>query len=450
MARTLDDNVIEQDHPTKGFSAQQAKTRADKKSKLKDDLISTLKEIIVALIIIGIIMGSVWAYAGNWPPLVVVESDSMMHDSDSSVGIMDTGDMVIVKSVSNRKEIKSYIKGKKDGYQSYGSFGDVIGFRKNGRSGTPVIHRAVVWLEYNESGNNNDTALAGFGSFDIPELGLFDVTRFTIENYKPDTRDLDINLLVILRNYQQFGIEPNSGFLTKGDKNVQIDQISSLQDSKGFPVMPVKLDWVVGKAKGELPWFGLIKLYSTGKISEKSNTPPPTSVSMLFFSVVLIIILVIVWHLLFLRIERTRRRKREIAEEKKLRHFKNKIARRFQAHEISSTPDPTRNKFKPVEKGEVTSYLDEIIDIDASLESKNSCTSQSSPKLDSNESTIPTPIPAPIKRVNGPARPLAKPVNSSIPPDRAKNGSARSSKSTQKVSDDEMIEYLDDALEKTK
>ena len=45
----------------------------------------------------------------------------------------------------------------------------------------------------------------------------------------------------------------HSGFITKGDNNPECDQAGGLSS-------PVKITWIIGKARGELPWFGLIKL----------------------------------------------------------------------------------------------------------------------------------------------------------------------------------------------
>jgi len=293
----------------------QPKTKKDKKAEFKANVISTIKELIIALIIIGIILGSLWGYAGRWPPVVVVESNSMMHGDDSTMGIMDTGDFVLVKRTSSKDDIKTYIDGKKSDYQTYGSYGDVIGFKKNGGGGTPMIHRAVVWVEYNASGNNNDSTLMGYGSFDVPSMGLYDVLQIPINNYKPDNSILSIDLLQLLRNFQKVGVEPHSGYLTKGDNNQLIDQLSSLTDQEGNPIEPVKPEWLVGKAEGEVPALGLIKLYASGEMSQPGKAPPPSSVNILIVLVALIIITILTLHLVYWRIERIRRKRREEEEE---------------------------------------------------------------------------------------------------------------------------------------
>ena len=67
---------------------------------------------------IGMAIGSVllvflltFAYSGNWPPMVVIESGSMEHTDNplydepgfTHVGTIDTGDLVVVKKLENQK-----------------------------------------------------------------------------------------------------------------------------------------------------------------------------------------------------------------------------------------------------------------------------------------------------------------------------------------------------------
>ena len=195
-----------------------AKQKKDKKDEFLHTIFSTCKEIIFALLVIFIIFICLTAYSARWPPIVGIESDSMMHGDDSSIGTMDTGDIVIMKSVSGRQDISTYMESKSSNYKTYNSYGDVIGFKKNGGSGTEVIHRAVVWLEYNSSGNNGNPNLINFGSFDIPSLGLNNVTRFTIYNYEPNDMNVTLDLTTILHNFHDYNRQPHSGFLTKNRK----------------------------------------------------------------------------------------------------------------------------------------------------------------------------------------------------------------------------------------
>jgi signal peptidase len=284
------------------------------KPGIKKYIIGLARDILIAVIVMVIIIGSLWGYTGNWPPMVVIESSSMMHGDDSSVGTIDTGDLVLVKSIDGRNDVKTYWQGKKTGYETYGSYGDVIIFRKNGISETPVIHRAVVWVEYNASAQNIitvDKQPFSVRGFDVPSMGKYNVTEVWIENFKPNGHNLSIKLGLILLNFQRNGREPHSGFITKGDNNKDIDQTSNLADSKGRPVEPVDPDWVVGKAEGELPWFGLIKLFIGGETSEPDKRAPDTSVRMLIISIVLIIIIPIILDLTFSYISKKRKKRQE-------------------------------------------------------------------------------------------------------------------------------------------
>ena len=110
---------------------------------------------------IGMAIGSVllvflltFAYSGNWPPMVVIESGSMEHTDNplydepgfTHIGTIDTGDLVVVKE-AGKSEIVTYLQGKKTDYKKYGDYGDVIVYYKNGireldgTPVTPVIHR---------------------------------------------------------------------------------------------------------------------------------------------------------------------------------------------------------------------------------------------------------------------------------------------------------------------
>ena len=287
----------------------------NKKSEIRPFLFSLGGDVVIAVIIMAIIICSLWAYTGNWPPMVVIESNSMMHRSDSSIGTIDTGDLVLVKSISDHDDVITYVEGKKDGYKTYGSYGDVIIFRKNGLGDTPVIHRAVVWIEYNASGHHVIEGNAGKiytnGSFDVPSLGKYDVMEFWIEDYVPNHFNLSVNLYAVMNNFKNSpGVRRHGGFITKGGKNTRVDQ-ESLQDSTGRIVEPIKTGWVVGNAVGELPWFGLIKLYIGGETDDKDSTPPPTSVNMLILSIVLIVAIPIILDVLFSQLSKHKAKKKE-------------------------------------------------------------------------------------------------------------------------------------------
>ena len=106
------------------------------------------REIMLALGLVVLLLGSMWVATGSFPPMVVVESGSMMHEDDGSLGAIDPGDLVLVMD-PDRIEIVTFVEateaGSDDfGYESHGMAGDVIIYRKNGGSDTPVIHRALL------------------------------------------------------------------------------------------------------------------------------------------------------------------------------------------------------------------------------------------------------------------------------------------------------------------
>src|SRR5437773_12277134 len=68
------------------------------------------KDLLVAAIIVVVFLGAIYAYAGVWPPLVVVESSSMQHaDHESYLGVIVTGDMVFQTSVLTRADVVTYL-----------------------------------------------------------------------------------------------------------------------------------------------------------------------------------------------------------------------------------------------------------------------------------------------------------------------------------------------------
>ena len=270
------------------------------KKKLKRSMGEISRDIMVAFVIVAVIMLSLYAYCDIWPPMVVVESGSMEHppsvtEQRSYVGIIDTGDMVFVKKVnaSYGEDVLTYIQGEASGHSTYGSFGDVVIYRPNGLKyqgdGTPVIpiiHRLVVWLELNTTHVNPDFDGIDYAnySFDVPSLSIYDSnSSFTITNYGYEDDAITIYLGMgagLLRYYEALNIVPHGGYITMGDNNApSYDQPLS----GGYePVLP---EWIIGKAWGELPWFGLIKLWvngvNTSRVAQNSWTGLLGTISLL-------------------------------------------------------------------------------------------------------------------------------------------------------------------------
>ena len=247
-----------------------------------------LRDAGIALAFVASILLVMYAYTGLWPPLVVVESESMMHSDDNTsyIGVIDTGDMVLVKDVDDEDDVVTYVEGVSTGHRTYGDFGDVIIYNKMGNpAGTPIIHRAVLFLEVNPDGESyRCDALA-----DLPaeKWGLtgnedsWDHLTESVLLYHYGYKDVTVTIGVgeILDAFR-FN-PPTSGFITRGDHNTWIDQ--RYHDSS----TPVDASWVVGKARGELPWFGLLKLWFSDTLKSEA---PENSVRNLWISMIIIVV----------------------------------------------------------------------------------------------------------------------------------------------------------------
>ena len=291
---------------------------------LKAFFIDIAKDIVIAFAIMIVVVVSLWIYTGNWPPLVVVESQSMMHGDDSQLGAIDTGDLVLVKKVdqgSVTSEITTWADHKDT---HYGTYGDVIIYKKNGGKDTPVIHRAVVWLEANYT--NYDENTFNGATYDIPSMGLYGKKeKISLQGYPnfqggDDKITLTIDLENLLLRAKKVPQKPLSGFITKGDNNGnQIDQFYLTDESTGNLINPIRPQWIIGKAQGELPWFGLMKLYVMGKVGPGPDKAPApqTSKYMLIVTIVGLIILAIAldFAISFVSKKVKERKKREGEEE---------------------------------------------------------------------------------------------------------------------------------------
>ena len=209
-----------------------------------DEKVSFIRDILVAIAVVLVILMLLWGYTGQWfaAPMVAIESGSMMHLDEpfGRIGTIDAGDMVLLVDVDAKSDIVtrgSSLGGEMargaGGFTSYGDYGDVIIYRKYGRTDEDqIIHRAICWIEVNEE--NNQT------TYTVEEFGLYDVSSITIpsmglSNYKPS----------------------HEGYITKGDNprtNRKSDQAG------GICSEPIRVSWVTGKARGELPWVGTVNL----------------------------------------------------------------------------------------------------------------------------------------------------------------------------------------------
>ncbi len=237
------------------------KAAPDKPEKRKPDdgWRSWVRDIAIAVLVMAIILGAIFAYTGVWPPLVVVESASMQHSStESYLGVIDTGDLVFVQNAPTRADVVTYVQGRATGYTTYGDYGDVIIFRLHSRpQDTPIIHRAIMYVIPN--GSAGTTAFA-----DVPDLKLLPAADWmgTDASGNPTHAPYHMQAVEIFNmGYRHLNITFNfsdllqfwtlgAGYLTMGDHN------APTYDRTWFPSQGD----IIGHARGEIPWFGLIKL----------------------------------------------------------------------------------------------------------------------------------------------------------------------------------------------
>ena len=67
------------------------------------------REVTLALGLVVLMLGSMWVATGAFPPMVGVESGSMMHEDEGSVGAIDPGDLVLVMN-PDRVDIVTFVE----------------------------------------------------------------------------------------------------------------------------------------------------------------------------------------------------------------------------------------------------------------------------------------------------------------------------------------------------
>ena len=250
-----------------------------------------IREAMLAGGLVVLVLISMWVATGSFPPMVVVESNSMQHDENGEVGSIDAGDLVLVMS-DERQKIITYAEATEEGspyegYESHGMPGDVIIYRKNGGTDTPVIHRALLKVVANDSGGwdapgthlRNVETISWTFDIQCPYHG--GTYNLTVENWDP----------------------VHEGYLSMGDNNknprCMFDQSAAngqsegtgLSDGQGNPVQTTKEEWIVGVAGSEIPWVGAIKL----GLSNNSDWVPSSSWTKLVISALILLAIPAIW-----------------------------------------------------------------------------------------------------------------------------------------------------------
>ncbi|MDR1690247.1 MAG: S26 family signal peptidase [Candidatus Methanoplasma sp.] len=249
------------------------------------DARNTIIVVAVAVLIIAVGFIGISQASGVSPPQTVVESQSMQHGRESQIGIIDTGDVVLLKS-RDKVNILSYVDGYKTGYKMFGSYGDVIIYDR-GPNLNPVIHRAILWLDYNEADKTwSAPSLIGYPlelwySNNMDPMKLSGVFRMFDMGYAGDkTAEIDLNNLA--RSY------PHSGYLTMGDNNPNFDQPASISGVSGL----IEYEKIRSVAWIEIPWVGTLKMALNGKM-DIIDREVPNTVPCLSAMILLVIFLII-------------------------------------------------------------------------------------------------------------------------------------------------------------
>lgn len=262
--------------------------------------VAVVRDILVAGGIVLLLLGGIWIYSGqplNQAPVVSVESGSMMHgpylSGDANrrtsfgdppfgrINTIDPGDIVFVKDVDRAEDIEvAFGSGKRSGY---GGHGDVIVFMPDGSSQkTRIIHRAMLYVEVTPEGCTPPEC-----TFRIPAACGPDFVRFAggnegVKKYCEGSKEPP--QMSLRRDGLSLDIPAGwpcgggpcgpvfSGFITKGDNNGNMDQA----EGQGRISRAVRMDWIIGKARGEIPWFGLIKLALYGNCYPEGSYNPDT------------------------------------------------------------------------------------------------------------------------------------------------------------------------------
>jgi signal peptidase len=246
------------------------KMMSEKRTGKERGAVQTVIDALVALALVGGIFLAMFGFSGNWPPLVVVESKSMQHSLvDSYIGTMDTGDLVMNKKVGAFSEVVTYLSGKESNYTAFGSYGDVVIYWRDGdKSLTPIIHRVVLYLTANDDGSfgapelQQHTAGVEYDFIDSADSWDHITDDIVIHHYGYTDQELNIPISTMIRYAHNRGAALHDGFVTKGDFNQEVDQRLGITKNRE----PVPFDWIIGKAVGEIPWVGVIKLWFTNTL----------------------------------------------------------------------------------------------------------------------------------------------------------------------------------------
>jgi signal peptidase len=197
------------------------------------DWVLLARDLATSVVSVLLLGAYLFAVSGVWPPMVAIESGSMEPNIQVNdlAFVMDTDRFQPEESVrtANGSDtgVVTAAVGAKTGYSQFGDSGDVIVFEPNGNSGrTPVIHRAMFWVEQGENWCEHEAVESAF-----------------------------------LRNTDgEQCTATHAGFITKGDNNAVYDQAGNNQAGTAPITAPVRPGWIVGTAETRIPLLGWFRL----------------------------------------------------------------------------------------------------------------------------------------------------------------------------------------------
>jgi signal peptidase len=204
-------------------------------------LVVFLRDVLSSVATVLLVAVLLFAISGIWPPLVAVESGSMephMHRGDL-VFLMDEHRFAPDAAVEGTGVV-THRKGHETGYWSFGNHGNVVVYRADGGSGTPIIHRARFYVE-----EGDDWVAEASDEYLRSADTCAEVTTCPA---------------------------PHDGFITKGDHNPSYDQVGIARQST-----VVKPSWIKGRAKVRIPWLGYVRLW-LGSTASPLTTGSSTSI----------------------------------------------------------------------------------------------------------------------------------------------------------------------------
>lgn len=334
------------DEPGEPVRREGRARNAWRRFRRKTERYRLLTDVVGGILIVALLLGSVsLATGGVWPPVVVIESGSMMHAIQETpygrIGTIDVGDIVFLKAVHGKEDVTTWAEG---GELHYGRPGDVIAFWPSGnRNATPIIHRAIAYVEVatNPMDVNDVRYRLHWTDGTVREWGRTGI-------YFPPL-GIDESSAAIFTPTRGY-TPPYSGFLTKGDNafsNPAVDQaMGTVVPGYGFEPVSYLVDesWIEATVYGEVPWIGLGKLaLQSGQTNPHTandgwervgNAFAPLELWTMFFLTIAVIILVpltIDTFRAWRRLRREREHALRLEEENRRRLEARRAARRQEA-----------------------------------------------------------------------------------------------------------------------